>query len=465
MGSKDIKGGVLTIQGGSMVDYFNNKANLSINQLKGTSGTFNKLNSSDSEGEQRVGFEFSEKSNDFTFDNPCLNVSDGAVETKTETESCDFVFDNPCLDLSDDKEIRDSPKAKVKKKKKSNFYIREEDLNSSNGNSEQKLDLVSIDGEKLNRPKKLKKSKKNKNNETGLDNLALDDNILDESSRPSRKRKRDFVYTGHEPVIQPIMEPITPNRVKKVKNGISNNALDLSFPDQETDQSSKFEVSRTQNYETLRISTKGIENTALTLSDSEEEKKSEKKKKKKKDNLDKYEVVTDKLKRKHAQASESQGIVNEALQDEDANTEQLQNEANERKSRKRRRKERRVSTLETIIEVSEDEADRSQEKIKETPEVQIVSEFVGIIHESGSVSKKKKKKKKVDKENSDSVDNNEELTMEEFLSELNKKASPKSSPHKKPKHVLQALFKKNPTPVFNGSNIHEIKGYGAQFYS
>ncbi|KAJ8665106.1 hypothetical protein QAD02_006768 [Eretmocerus hayati] len=376
---------------------------------------------------------------------------------------------------------------------------------------------------------------------------------------------------------QEFTDKTTPKKTKKNKrlsSGLENPAMDLDILEHDSKVSMNFEVVRLNS---------GLENIALNISDEDTRKKRVtfndeiqyntdvvKKKKKKKKKLDKYEVVNSKLKKTPA-STEPVTFVNEALDIQVLNEEQIDNELNEIKSKKSRRKKvRRLSVLETIEEAPEEEeitiietreknlenniqivaevnrkdedetpasssqtkhkkekrkntstkhAGNSQSEEKNVEEIDITEEVAANkkkrknqsdqncvkndetysqlcssekendcgAEKVGKISHKKKGKKK-------SSSRDDIISLEEFLNEesslrtkmkktkslggcevesfQSKKKDSKriendisqnsSQKHQKPKDVMKSLFIKNPTLMFNGSNINEITGYGSQ---
>lgn len=121
------------------------------------------------------------------------------------------------------------------------------------------------------------------------------------------------------------------------------------------------------------------------------------------------------------------------------------------------------------VELEEIECKKKKKLKKET-----VTNGAIILEESADVDSKRKKKKKMESSNDDVI------SLKQFLSEEKMKDTDTkarnnnsvnveesgSTPQKfmKTKQVMKSLFIKNPTLLFNGSNINEIKGYGSTFY-
>ncbi|XP_014207323.1 uncharacterized protein LOC106638582 [Copidosoma floridanum] len=386
---------------------------------------------------------------DYVFDNPCLdlNILDSPVvkSDKIDNENSESVkkpkkrkTDDMCEDALEsektevDRNIETPKKMKKNKKEVVSNGIENLALDSScsdksaSKKKKKSKDLEDLSGGIENTgldlefpdnptPKNSKKIKESKITFNGIENPALDLDLPDSSTPKRPKKKRDIeVLSGgiENPGLDlEFPDKPTPKKTKRKKNkteissnGLENPALDLSYAENEICTTNNFEVPRTS----------GVENNALNLSDEDSRKKrvtfndeieystdSVNKKKKK---LDKYEVVSEKSK-KRKRSKEPVTFDNEALDIEVINVEETDNEVNEKKSKKcKRKRERRVSLLETIEEFPEEENcdDVLIVSEQDSGDVNIVAEFsrddVQKIKNVDSVKKSKKKKSKKHKE-------------------------------------------------------------------
>lgn len=511
------------------------------------------------------------------FDNLGLDLNNSNKLTPKKTLELE-AYENPALDLDVSAEPTPKKNRKIESRDSMNAF-----------------DNPGLD-ENFTTPDKSKN--KNENISSGICNPGLDLNFAEEPTpKKCKKIKEPVAFSGLENPGLELEDRPTPKKPKRSKvnqalsTGLENPGLDLEYIDRPTTKKSKknknlsisheFEnpaleansftndVCSSMDYEVSRTST-GLENNALDLSDESSSKRrvtfndqleyntdvSKKKKKKKKNSLDKYEVVTDKLKKKHknVEPESTTSFINEGLDLHMKNEEEIENEINERKSKKgKRRKERRMSFLETIAEAPEednsnqtpeneevisdlacenmsmDAVDNQNEDVptkkskkKKKAKKDIVEDAVKVeLHDESNGKKKKKKTvkeepmeivevdnlekenkstkkdktKKTDEKKSKKKSTEEDVvSLEEFLndeevlktkqknqnesmyseictvSEQIEVAVPKENHEssyqrfKKTKQVMKSLFMKNPTLMFTGSNINEIKGYGSQFY-
>lgn len=390
VGSKDNTGGILTIKGGNISEYFKNK--MSSTMKMNFEDKESKQENSDSEDERYVGFGFSNTKSD-----QCGSDSQ-SVQNFTN-----YAFENPCLDLNA------SPKAKPVKRKSLGF-------------TNEGLDLNYL--EKGETPEKVRKESEISETPDCFVNPALN---LDSSVNETRNGAEFEVSRPQNGLVNPALdlseETIKKKSKKKRKKdtessgvGFVNPALNLECPVSGEHIGTEFEVPRVQM---------GLANDALDLSDEASGKKRVTfndcveyntdliKKKKGKTKLDKFEVENNKVKRKKKRAAPEEVpmvFVNEAL-DIEVTSEEVQdnemNEMNERKSKKeKRKKNRRMSNLETIEEAPE-EKDTSQDVICDLEVITVpdcVEEPETICEEAPKKSKKKKKKGEKIPENPDVIE-------------------------------------------------------------
>ncbi|XP_058795312.1 uncharacterized protein LOC131666552 [Phymastichus coffea] len=411
--------------------------------------------------------------------------------------------------------------------------------------------------------KKCKKAKKESIAFNVQENLGLE--LEDKPTLKELKRNKDsqVLSNGIENPGLDLDKP-TPKKSKKGKN-LSNTSNEFDNPNLEVSSHTNH-FYNSMNYEVSSTST-GVENNALDLSDEDSCKKRvtfndqleyntdamKKKKKKKKNVLDKYEVVTDKLKKKHKHAvlESEKFFINEGLDLHIKDEEEIENEINERKSRKSKiRKERRMLLLETIEEAPEEENSNEvpnmKNEVSDNKEVVVINEIPCETESEDMSARKSKKKKKAKKDllkitekievSTKSIDkkkiknaleadpmetvevnspekikkdkanktddkktkeslyhNDDRISLKEFLHEeevsklkqkkkkstdnekcaesekteviMTEENNDSSQHFRKTKQVMKSWFSKNPTLLFTGSNINEIKGYGSQFYS
>ncbi|KAL6268452.1 hypothetical protein P5V15_001587 [Pogonomyrmex californicus] len=382
--NKDNWYGVVTINGGNMVDYFKlkSKYNNATDYLKyntkmnndtslSSSMTDNRTTDSESENDQRIGFGFISKVENSSLSNY------GTLKEPVEKSS--YAFDNPCLSspIEDVYNIKDSSSKSAKKRKKK--Y--ENDT------------LHTIETDKHNARKKLKTDT--------IDNCG---------------------------------------------NGFVNSALNLDANPEEDCNGKEFEVSRAQfGLENcgLDLTDERNDKKRVTFNDHVmlcEYNINSTKKKKGEATLDKFEVENkkNKKKRKHENITTpiSNGFVNKALDIEALHEEINDNELNEHKTKKiKKRRICKTSSLETIQESPE----------KEITEINIESEIhlnTGDVENAEidteqKLKKKKKKKNKVEKIIVVDITNEEpDIEIEDVISKKIKK-------DKKSKEEVTVISKKH----------------------
>ncbi|KAK0096407.1 hypothetical protein PV326_005571 [Microctonus aethiopoides] len=474
IGSTDTTGGILTIMGGTMGDYFKQKMPAKFVQKKnyeldGTSET-------ESNDERYVGFGFSQS------------------ETKSPKKSVELNNSstiNPMLDLNNsEKKLR---------KRKVEFISESSALNNENA----------VDNDETPKKRKVLKN-------FAFENSALDLSSPEQSDDDKKNHTEHSVSSKNKQVVNSTFQnddDDDENCKHKAefigvlkdthKIGLENNALDLT--DEVTGKKS------------VTFNDVVEYNTDLVHSS----KKKHKKQKSKKHKLDKFEVDLDESDKKKLKniciTPEKNSFINEALDVEIINEELIDNEANERKSKKSKKKKvRPVLNLDTIKEEEDSlQADNNSSVIilndDTNDEIQEIHE---CVEESKSkVSKKKKKKAKKEAKVQIEINQDEKIGNEnenkinninspsQFKTKKIKKEKTKSEPEcqiidevsniievdkkinnhleksndnemenielekcksKKSKKIFKSLFIQSPVVHFIGSNINELKGYGVK---
>lgn len=352
------KNEIVTINGGSMTDYFKRKLNY--NKNFSTKITNNLKTDSENENEQYVGFGFAPKTE---------NISSNEV-SKDFNKKSNYAFDNPCLGLNNSPtEIMlsntDSTSKKSTKKRKKEYEIDS---------------LHTIEMDKANACKKLKTEIINRDCKDGFTNPALNLDINFEEDCNGKEFE-----------------------VSRAQFGLENCGLDL------TDERSNKKCVTFNDHVTLyqyNIDSTKKKKGKATLDKFEVENKKHKKKRK-------HESII---------TAVSNGFVNEALDMETVCEEINDNTLNEHKSKKtKRRKICKISNLETIQESPEREKEITEINVEledvfntntaKNKEIDIIDKKL-----------KNKKKKKTKVENITVVETtNEELDFETKEISKNKK--------------------------------------------
>ncbi|XP_051170669.1 putative histone-lysine N-methyltransferase 1 [Leptopilina boulardi] len=412
IGTQDNTAGVLTIKGGNISEYFNNKMSLikkeNFNNVE-RKGDDDDDGDVDSESERYVGFGFnniktdqcgnhsqSEKiSTNYAFENPCLdlNLSPQVIKPSRKRKNCGF--DNEGLDLNYTDDKCDTPK----KNKLENFEISV----TTDCFVNPALNLDTPESNTCNGAEF--EVTRNENNE-----LSFDDSRRKKKKKNKKQRKSAEI----------------------IETGFDNCALNLNLPDIDEHKGAEYEVTRFQmggglDNNALDLSDENCGKKRVTFNDCVEYNTDVIKKKKGKTKLDKFEIQTNKIKRKKKKSSsndlEEGGMVfiNEALNvetiSEEIHDNEL-NELNERKSRKQKRKKnRRMSNLETIEEAPEENEEdaicENRKTIKEKDvicDLEIITlndtiESIEVIDDE--IPKKSKKKKKKQEIIENVIDENE----------------------------------------------------------
>ncbi|XP_046743376.1 G patch domain-containing protein 4 [Diprion similis] len=168
-GAKDNRGGVLTIKGGNIDEYFKNKLP-SFMKGKNSSSRDNRNDSESDECEAKLGFGYSSTKENcdtavsaLAFTNEGLDLGYSESTNDSKKKKVDFAYDNPCLDLQ-----------------KSKSKVEKSPVDCSNeGFVNPALDLTDLTSNKSNGAE-FEISRV----ELGLDNDALD--LSDENSRKKR---------------------------------------------------------------------------------------------------------------------------------------------------------------------------------------------------------------------------------------------------------------------------------------
>lgn len=363
----DNKHGVVTINSGSMTDYFKSKLNNKLTGNKNLASSVSNNGAIESESEnERVIIEFASK-------------IENTLSTKfrDSEEKSKYAFDNPCLGLN-------SPVDSTS----NNNYIswkKSEKVPGKKRKSFENTNLHFNETDKYNVQKKLKTEITDHNCKNAFTNPALN---LDTESEENCNGK-EF-------------------EVSRAEFGLENCALDLT--DEKIDKKRVTFSDHIMLYEYKTDSSK-------------------KKKKKGQATLDKFEVENrkHKKKRKHESITTagSDGFINEGLDVENLCDEINDNELNEHRNKKfKKRKICKISSLETIQESPEQEKEIIDIEPNTEPEViTLENEEMDITNQKS----KRKKKKKIDIEEiiKDDIKNEEPnikiIENEEIKRDKNKK--------------------------------------------
>ncbi|XP_014235023.1 uncharacterized protein LOC106657852 [Trichogramma pretiosum] len=315
IGAKDTTAGIITIKGGDMSSYFQQKLNPMLNKINA------QREDSESETEMRAGFGSTPKSKskfyiesdsadvkkkpdiesctglDFTknsesksknrknksmttFDNPCLDVnildvSAKSSESKSKSvkkKTLNYVFDNPCLDmdiLSNSPKILDAKKdivlaEKVTPRKRKHDVV-------------QQNDILDVDFMNKQTPKKrksdlayenkgldidLQETNNNSNNEFEISAMELGKS-LNKTPKKHKKINNELKSIG---IDNPGLDLEYKENTILKSNGIENPALDLSFPDKPTPRKPKRnkKVTKTETFENPTLDMNSIEVNSTT---------------------------------------------------------------------------------------------------------------------------------------------------------------------------------------------------------
>ena len=554
VGIRENTGGVITINGGNMADYF---------MRKGRDHSFTPKNKrqqeSDSNSEpEYAGFGFAPTTGE--------QGSHDSEESKETKNTCNYAFENPCLKLYSPENISDSgnrPKSSKKRKSSDDSEsalsndskkFKEDAVNKSgykNGFVNPALNLKCRDDEVCN-GKEFEVSRA----EFGVTNSALDlsDEVVDkkrvtfndhveystdvlkkkkgkarldkfeiENKKMRKKKKREDSVNNPSPSgfvnealeVEEVAEEVNDNEINELKSRKSKKRKGSRRSNLETIVEIPEEDKETCEDEVGIKKLKLKEN--VTNDFIPEEQPSSKKSKKKKKEKTEDETITD----SKSDAEEIAKAVTEIkarsqnseceLHDEE-HRENLSKE--KKKKKKKKTAERNVENHDDIISESKtevndiDRVEKAVEKIEETvkskkkkikqdtyttdsnTEVAYIKDEKEVSDKENANSidentpKAKKPKKKKDKKSSDesAKDDNSthmEATKEESLKQVtntptntpskttnsetfNVSFSPWSEKAKISRKLLKSLFHRNAVVHFPGSNIHEIKGYGAE---
>ncbi|XP_046616723.1 uncharacterized protein LOC124303499 [Neodiprion virginianus] len=361
-GAKDNRGGVLTIKGGNIDEYFKNKLPNFMKKGINSSARGDTDGFDSDECETKMGLGYSSvKENDtavsgFAFTNKGLDLGYSGSSNNTKKKNIDFAYDNPCLDLQ----------------KKSKGKVEKSTINCSNdGFVNPALDLTDLASNQSNGAEFEITHVK-----LGLDNDALD--LSDENSRKKRVTFNDKVEYNTD-----ICKKKRKGKGKLDKFEVDNNKLKKRVK-----QSSAVSESVPNN--TLA----GFVNEALDVEVFSEEvndnKTNERKTKKSKR---KKNCRTSNLETIEEAADEGGGQLDESEMGEAV----LLDEGIPRKSKK----SKRISNAETKSELSEDTPEiKKKDKEKQCAESMTINadEDLVLPEESRAKSKHDKKKQKGEKE-------------------------------------------------------------------
>lgn len=347
--NRDTRGGIVTINSGSMVDYFKHKLPKNgKNSPSNTSG--NRSTDSKNNVQQHIGLGFAP-----SVENTLLS---NRGQSKDSSEKSDYAFDNPCLGLNSPTEtasnIDSSFKNSAKKRKK-------EFLSKNADSHVDKIDKLSI-------RKRLKTEIIESNCKNGFTNPALN---LDMQPNGECNGK-EF-------------------EVSRAEFGVENCGLDLT-----DERSDRKRVTFNDHVEYSMDSVKR-KRGKTTLDKFEVENKRQKKKRK----------------RETTATFASNGFINEALDVETLCEEINDNALNEHKNKKiKKKKIHKTFGLETIQESPEREKEVTEIKESEDVTLNVVKNAIIDTVDKKSKKKKRKKQKQEASNDFIAVDKSEEADIE-----------------------------------------------------
>ncbi|XP_015432786.1 PREDICTED: putative histone-lysine N-methyltransferase 1 [Dufourea novaeangliae] len=518
-GIQDIRSGVITINGGSMADYFLKKGqNLSLTSKKKKQQESN----SDSEPEY-AGFGFAST---VTKEN-----SRNGNETKETGNICDYAFENLCLRLnspentpSTNSKLESSKKRKISDDNESGLSnnrkkFKEGIKNDYNVFENAALNLESTTSEMYN-GKEFEVCRV----EFGVTNSALDlhDEVVEKkrvtfndrveySTDSAKKKKGKAMLDKFE-----VENKKSKKKKKSEENannfvpfGIVNEALDVEEVSEEMNdneinerksrKSKKRKGSCRTNLETIvEIPEEVGEDEMKTekLDDVHQEDPSNKKSKKKKEKIE-IPAISE-----HNALENAEEAVNSELKTElekEDHIQKLEDQANcseekEKKKKKRKKKdaERNIgnhegnfeiqtesSNIEHVkqeIEIAEEETVKLKKKkkkmrkdldetdINKAKHEKLIKDIVECIPNRASTPERMEEtvNTKITHTNSRNTKSTHQLVKD---TTFNASSSPWNERAKTSKKILMSLFNRNSIAHFPGSNVHEIKGYGIDIYN
>ncbi|CAL7950205.1 unnamed protein product [Xylocopa violacea] len=552
LGSQDSRGGVITINGGNMAEYFMKKGQDFSPMSKSKK---REKNNSESEPEY-AGFGFASTSG---------NTSYNDTENNELKNTCNYAFENPCVQLDSPESVPNSNKEYKSSKKRKYFddgesslsnkakKIKEEitnEISCKNGIVNAALNL-DCQTEEVCDGKEFEVSRV----EFGVANSALD--LSDEVDCKKRVTFNDHVEYSIDPLkkkkgrttLDKFEVENKKSKKKKKHNdvvsnpavsGFVNEALDVVETSEEVNdneinesksrKSKKKKRTRRSNLETIveiPEDDKVYEDVVEMKRDKTEENNAQLdctvendisiKKKKKKKHKDKTEIVLneDKDDVKEIREEETVFEANATLEKEECEIREDQVDISKRKKKNKKKNKEKdiesnleksdnvISEIETVVDRKENiEKERiegetvkvkKKKKSKKDDDTNDLSNEVSIIEEKeisdkentkdvDKIEAKESKRKKHKELENESVNDNsmhnaeftEHSVKQTNIVANNRRVSSKSSNNRRfnnsspwnhrakmSKRLLISLFNRNSIKNFPGSNINEIKGYGA----
>lgn len=508
IGKEDDMNGVKTIHGGNMNDYFKKKGQnfAKVPQIK--------KEQSDSESEQEyVGFGFNpgfgNAASNYAFENPCLRLNSPQspsdenrtpkkrkIETPDESnlnnsskklkeDSCKNGFVNSALNL--ESQPNESCNGKEFEVSRAQFGLSNCALDITDESAEKKRVTFSDHVEYSTDSVKKKKGK------ATLDKFEV------ENKKHKRKRKHEDTQTNSVPSgfvnealdIEDISDEVNDNEVnerkskkaKKRKESRKSNLETIIEAPEEDKEACEGKMKTDENI--LESSTNDMVLSKENAGNKDRKKKKKKKKEKVIEEIclsDSEEDVKKTVKNNTPDEEETENIQEKDVEGEPAKT---------KKKKKKSKQNADVSIEEVIIVPSEIEEDVT---CLSTKDVECSQKEVSDKEnaESDQTNTAKAKKPKKSKKHRKSIDQStldadtptrkaepvKSLNVEESTVETNGTSTPSKKPaesnaafhgtrspwsakHKMTKKILKSFFNRNSVQHFPGSNILEIKGYGA----
>lgn len=474
-GSKDTTGGVLTVKGGNIDEYFKNK--LPNFMKKGDSNVQVGGESSEEEYRPHFGFGFDEKCKDkddskdsgFAFANEGLDLDYPEEGSKPKRRKVDFAYDNPCLKFEKSQKRVDKCVVPFSKEGFVNPGLNLTELtNDDNNGAEFEVSRV----------------------EFGVDNDALD--ISDEEGRRKRVTFNDKVEYNTDVIKRKKGKA----KGKLDKFEVENNKLKRKSKAEKENSNEIVPVSQVAGFfnEGLDVEVISEEINDNEMNERKTKKAKRKKKNRRESNLETIEeaaeeespiyrsevgeaILLDENSPKRTKVVEKISNVDSG-QVKDS-TESCEEEKRVKKKKKKSKKKESDESLEKTrseeqandesqFETLEATEGKKKSKKKSKAKSKEVSAQLDIVNSgsavkrknSGDIEKEESTKKKFCKvEDVENVSQNGDTSLNSTTSSFRNKKG------KTPKKIFKSLFAKAPTLYFSGANINEMAGYGADFKS
>lgn len=467
-GSKDTTGGVLTLKGGNIDEYFKNKLPNFVRK-----GNAREAGDSDGEYEPRLGFGFSngnpdeQKNSGFAFSNGGLDL-DFQDKPKNNT---DFAYDNPALSKETAEKctipsssqgfvnpalnLNDSPNEKNNgagfEISRVEFGLDNDALDLSDENGKKKRvtfnDRVEYNTDVITKKKKKKAKGKGKLDKFEVDNSKLKKKTKEAENIESSSSCEAAAFVNEALDVEPISDEINDNELNERKTKKSKRKKNRREPNLETIEEIAEENSQINDSEV---------GEAVVLDETAPRKSKKSKKNPENENDLEFEAEIEVLgaKKKDKKAKKSQEAEITVLAEisrriskskknkvsDESQSSDTQVEIIEAKKKSKRRSKSK-----------EDGSEIKSEEVNDQPETPKGNVAAKRKSTDENVDEKLSKRSKLN-ENTENVQQNELSTKSPVQYEKT---------GRRPKKTFKSLFTKAPTLYFSGSNINEMPGYGA----